>query len=147
MFKYKFRIDTNTWIVNIVPYLEENSGDVYISDERMISFNKDGESIFFHIKREMFPNYLKCKNFPWEILRNLNEVLNWKKMYDQYNELIKIPESHIYQPAFVGTSSFKYDLGWTTSTIQVDPYRPFPYDFNQSPPMMISCSCLCSRDR
>lgn len=144
MFKYELEINPDEMLVKIVPSLYLSG---FSSGQRKISY-KDafGRLLFFKISN--FPDYLRCEDFPWERLKNLNEVVNFITMYEQYNELIKIPESPIYQPAFVGTSSFKYDLGWTTSTIQVDPYNPLPYRFSYtSPPGVISCSCLCSRDR
>lgn len=157
MFKYELEIDTHEMMVKIVPFIEQvadpNVGITFF-DIRKISYKDSfGRILFFNIRS--FPDYLKCEDFPWERLKNLNEIINFVTMYDQYSEWTKQTQQPVWIP-FVQP----VDISWYTSSTKIIPFEdPFekgiwgesPYEFKvTSPPSlgrMLSCSCLCSLDR
>ncbi len=127
MFNYNFVINVDTMEVSIVPSL---SSEVVPSEsqQRYISYPNSkypderlDHPLFFEIESKLFPSYLRCENFPWERLSNLQEALHFKEMYDQYNSFTKT----------------KKDVFYFDST-DLSEFRT-----NNS---FISCSCLCSEE-
>ncbi len=120
MFSYKLRINTNEMVASIVPYMEYiESGALILPSRgfRQITYKNFGQNIFFEIPVEDFPSYLRCEDFPWARLSNLNEILNFITMYEQYKLMTKTP-------AFLTLS------GWGPPSLNVG----------------LTCSCECSKD-
>lgn len=140
MFDYKFVINIEKMEVSIVPFKSKDFDSGYVSSdpeqERWISYpnrkypdDRYEQPLFFHIESKLFPSYLRCENFPWERLENLQEALNFKRMYDSYNQASKTVLHQFYFDAsdpFGGIRANKDDVFVGKS--------------------FISCSCECSED-
>lgn len=163
MFEYRFRINTETMEVNVIPFLAKDYGQYEAFAYRPISYPNNkfpdirfNTPLFFEIEKSLFPNYLRCENFPWNRLKNLQEALNFKLMYDQYNLLAKIPSDPVwlkpFDPTFgFGSSSIKITLNpqpvLPCETIIDWSKQQFPFDNPlYQGTSFATCSCECSSE-
>lgn len=155
MFNYKLRIDTDNMEVVIVPIGKINEQRFQIYREISYPIEKDlngkiKEVVFFEIEDCKFPSYLRCEDFPWERLKNLNEALNIRWLL-----MPTINPS----PLIIGDPIYDETPNWFTSTVtyyttsikiiptgKIDIIRNSSYEY----PITFgdltggTCSCKCS---
>lgn len=131
MFDYKFEIDTDKMLVKVIFHDDKTWNKMDMSEYRYINYKDNfGRSLFFNIENNKFPSYLRCENFPWERLKNLNEIINFVTIYDQYVKWTKhLPDMMVLKPYFDVDELFSTAI-YTSSTLTT----------------LLTCSCLCSKE-